>query len=450
MVRQRGILGHGHLDPNRFALHLAVAGLGREQCTGPPAGREPSFGGSAMPMQVPRYPPLTWKTWRNHGRGEVGSILDAQSVALTTSGRMATALTLRHIGVRAGDEVLIPAYHCPTMVHPVHWTGATPRFYKLRGDLSVDTEDLSRKINGRTRVVIAAHFFGFPSDLRALRVQCDVFGLSLIEDCAHAPFGGTRSMPVGSIGDYATGSLMKFYPIVDGGCVASWRHRLDGLKLRSGGRGFEARAWVDSLERSIHFGRLPGLSVPVKALSLARDAVKVAVSKGRPDQLASTEDRKSPPATWGDFDPSRVGTRMSAFSRLVVRCSSEGHQIARRRAIYGRMLEAFSDLPNCRIVQGHLPDGVVPYAFPLWLDAPDGPYSQMQEAGLPVMRWDELSTFVGDPACEVSANCARRLIQIPCHQELTVSELERLIGGVRAAVTGQGRQERACSRRVGQ
>lgn len=389
-----------------------------------------------MPIRIPRYPLLTWTTQHSPGRGSMGCVLDAEHVAFTTSGRMATALALQIIGIQAGDEVLLPAYHCPTMVHPVHWAGATPRFYRLRPDLTVDLTDLRQRICKRTRVVVAAHFFGFPAELAALRVLCDEFKLTLIEDCAHTLYGGTRNSPVGSVGDYAVSSLMKFFPITDGGCLTSRQHRVDGIPLYSGGAGFEARACINSLERSVAHGRLQSLALPLRALVLAKDTIRVALIKqpAKGVQGADAHDNRDLPHQ--EFMPGLVHTRMSLFSRLVLGCSAHGHSIARRRAAYARMQGAFSHLPHCRVVQKELPEGVAPYVFPLWLDEPDQAYLAMQQAGLPVMRWDQISAFANDANCDTSAAFARHLIQVPCHQALTDKELGDLIVGIQRTIVG--------------
>jgi len=387
-----------------------------------------------MPLVIPRYPVLNWTGPDPPGRRDMGCLLDLEHIAYTTSGRMAIALALEHIGVGPEHEVLLPAYHCPTMVHPVHWMGATARFYPLQPDLSVDLVGLRRMFNQRTRVVIAAHFFGFPADLRALRELCDDAGLQIIEDCAHTLYGGTRDQPVGSIGDYAISSLMKFFPVVDGGCLASRRHRVEELTQQSGGAGFEARALVNALEFAVSFGRLRGLGIPVRAFAGLKDALRSAPNTASQATItAGANQPRQQCAT--DFDPTRIHTRMSLFSRLVKGCTSHAHNIARRRQNYGRLHEALSVLPDCHVFAPSLSAHMAPYVLPLWLDRPDPAFQAMQAAGLPVMRWDELFNSAGDPRCAISDGCARHLIQVPCHQGLTDHDVEHLICEIRRTLT---------------
>lgn len=388
-----------------------------------------------MPLHIPRYPLLTWKRWHGPGRGDTGCVLDAPHAIFTTSGRMAMALAFQSMGIQAGDELLLPAYHCPTMVHPVRWAGATPRFYRLHADLTPDLVDLQQKIGPRTRAVLAAHFFGFPVDLGALRTLCDNFRLVLVEDCAHSLFGGSRQHPIGSVGDYAVASLMKFFPVTDGGCLTAWRHRLDGLAMQSGGIGFEARACLNAIERAVDHGRLTGVSMPLRALFLAKDRMLAPRKRPQAGQACGGTAAGTPDPQPQDFDPARLHTRMTLFSRMVLACSDQGRNIARRRAAYTRMLDAFAHLHHCHPVRPALQDGVAPYVFPLWLDQPGRAWPAIQQAGLPAMRWDQLSTFAGDAACAASTACAQHLVQIPCHQGLTGQELDDLIAGIGQCIT---------------
>lgn len=159
-------------------------------------------------------------------------------------------MALRQMGVGTGDEVLVPAYHSPSMVPPVLWCGATPIFYRIGADASVDLDDVAAKTGPATRALMVTHYFGFPQDLAAIRAFCDARGLQLLEDCAHCFFGTHQGRPVGSWGDYAIASSMKFFPVYEGGCLVSARHRLDAVKLRPSGPGFEAKAALATLENS--------------------------------------------------------------------------------------------------------------------------------------------------------------------------------------------------------
>jgi dTDP-4-amino-4,6-dideoxygalactose transaminase len=148
-------------------------------------------------------------------------LLDAGTALGVTSGRVAIALALQHMGIAHGDKVLVPAYHCIAMVEPIISTGAGAVFYRIREDTSVDLDDVQRRLDVRTRALLAPHYYGFPQDMMRIRAFCDAHNLVLIEDCAHAFFGRCDGRPFGGHGDYAIASAMKFFPVYDGGYLVS-------------------------------------------------------------------------------------------------------------------------------------------------------------------------------------------------------------------------------------
>jgi len=118
---------------------------------------------------LPISPPLSMASFLRGLHGPVRSILDAGPRRYVTSGRVAIALALREAGVGPGDAVLVPSYHCASMIEPVIWAGATPVFYRIQPNTQVDLDDVAAKLDGRCKVLMATNYFGFPQDLSALR-----------------------------------------------------------------------------------------------------------------------------------------------------------------------------------------------------------------------------------------------------------------------------------------
>ena len=141
---------------------------------------------------IPLSPVLSWPgvdLAKDQNAGTEHSILANRHLIHVSSGRSAIALALEETGIAAGDEVLVPAFHCESMVSPVTWRGATPVFYRVKGNTEIDLEDLASKVNGKTKVIVAAHYFGFIQNLHPIVELCKEKNLTLVEDCAHAFFG---------------------------------------------------------------------------------------------------------------------------------------------------------------------------------------------------------------------------------------------------------------------
>lgn len=116
--------------------------------------------------------------------------------------------------------VLMPAYVPDGVIIPFQRMGVPIKFYKLRDDLRPDLDHL-QKIITRGSLVIVIHYFGFLTEIGALReIVSNAKGI-LFEDCAHAPFATAPQA------DVALWSLNKFLPVVDGAILRSRRRNID-------------------------------------------------------------------------------------------------------------------------------------------------------------------------------------------------------------------------------
>lgn len=133
----------------------------------------------------------------------------------TASGTAALHLALLVAGVRPGDEVVVPSYVCSAVANAVRYCGAKVILADcVAGGYVVDVHDVARRITPRTAAVVAAHLFGQPADLPALRsLLVESSRLSrrvpvLIEDATQALGAWWGGVPVGRFGDL---TVLSFY-----------------------------------------------------------------------------------------------------------------------------------------------------------------------------------------------------------------------------------------------
>ena len=358
------------------------------------------------------------------------AILDAGDSLLLTSGRVSIAAVLDLIGAGDGDNVLVPAFNCRAMIEPIVGMSVDANLYRLRPDLSVDLDDVEGRIDSQTRALLIVHYFGFHQDMQAIRSFCDRHSLLLVEDCAQCFFGQVDGRPPGGWGDYAIASLMKFFPVYDGGCVVSTRQRVGERRLRNGGLKFELKVTASILERSVEYRRLRPLNWllwPVlRVKDLVWSFVKSRTQSSEPMDLG-------PNASVGGFafEPRWLDVGMSRSSRAIVRVASKRAIVGRRRAIYRKFLEQLTDLPGCRPLFPGLPDSVVPYVFPLVVDAPGRVFPELKMRGVPIFRWEDIEMDV----CATSADYAYSLLQFPCHHELRDTEVDWMLETIKGALT---------------
>lgn len=129
----------------------------------------------------------------------------------------ALQLALDAIGLKSGDEVLLPSYTFAATGEVVTYFGARPVLCdSVHGGFNVDGADLEYRITERTRAIAAVHIAGDPCDLNAIHQIADRRKLHVIEDAAHAlpaSYGGKR---VGGISELTAFSFYATKTITTG------------------------------------------------------------------------------------------------------------------------------------------------------------------------------------------------------------------------------------------
>lgn len=112
------------------------------------------------------------------------------------------------LGIGPGDEVITPSLSFVATSNAVLYTGADVRFADVIGqdELTIDPEDIARKVNARTKAIIVMHYGGYPCRMREILAIAKRHNLSVIEDAAHSPgasLDGTALGTWGSIGCFS-------------------------------------------------------------------------------------------------------------------------------------------------------------------------------------------------------------------------------------------------------
>lgn len=368
----------------------------------------------------------------------IPSILDAGHPKFVTRGSTATGLSLAHAGVGPEHSVLLPAYHCTSMVKPVVWRGAKPVFYKIKEDTSVDLDDVEAKLDRTSRVLLVPHYFGFPQDNAAIRSFCDKHGLVYLEDCAHSFFGSSAGKPLGAFGDYAIASPWKFFPTFDGGIIVSAVQDLNDIRLISPGAYFDAKSALNSLEYSFGYDRLSLLKVLLCVPLLIKEWLWRTFKSAPRDR--KNEDGGESDAAAEDFplfDPAWVDKRASLPARLIVEHAAKDRIVEKRRRNFARLAAGLGDLKGAHVLFPDLPDGVVPHVFPLVVAEPERAFDALKLAGVPIIRFGEfLWPGVDRTTCPVAAEYSRKVFQFPCHQDLGDDDVDWMIGNIQRVISG--------------
>jgi 8-amino-3,8-dideoxy-alpha-D-manno-octulosonate transaminase len=124
-----------------------------------------------------------------------------------SSGSTALRVALAAVGVGFGDEVITTGFTFVATWEAILETGAVPVFTEIDDSLTMDPQDLEKKITPRTRAVVPVHMLGAQANIEPiLEVACR-HNLPVIEDTAQAAGGFIRDRHLGSFGAIGTFSF---------------------------------------------------------------------------------------------------------------------------------------------------------------------------------------------------------------------------------------------------
>lgn len=197
---------------------------------------------------------------------DAASFLGVPYARSTNLGRSAVYFALRALaGMSGRSEVVVPAYVCPSVGRAVLKAGLKPVLCDVGADGSgLDADHLERVASDRTLAVVAAHLYGYPTDLTDVLRLARSCGAMVIEDAAQAFSAKWRGRFVGTNADVGIYSfaLSKVLGGMGGGLIVTCRP--------------EVGSRIDSAMEATR-----AMSVAGQAVALARAAVVGALIRSR-------------------------------------------------------------------------------------------------------------------------------------------------------------------------
>ena len=139
-----------------------------------------------------------------------------------TSGTTALHLVLVALGIKKGDEVIVPDLTFVATANAVSYTGAKPVFVDVdENNWCIDPLKIEKAVTRKTKAIIPVHLYGHSADMDPIMKIAKKHNLYVIEDAAEAHGGEYRGRKVGSIGDAAIFSFFgnKIITTGEGGMV---------------------------------------------------------------------------------------------------------------------------------------------------------------------------------------------------------------------------------------
>lgn len=164
----------------------------------------------------------------------LGVYLGVKEVIALNSGTAALYSSLLALGVKKGDEVLLPSFTFPATANAVLMSGASPKFVDVdKSDFTLDIRDLRAKVRKRSKAVIPVHLYGYPCRMDEISEICTKRGIAIVEDAAQSLGATYKTRQTGSMGTLGCLSFYgsKVITCGEGGAVAT-NDRIMAEKIR--------------------------------------------------------------------------------------------------------------------------------------------------------------------------------------------------------------------------
>jgi dTDP-4-amino-4,6-dideoxygalactose transaminase len=172
---------------------------------------------------------------------ELANYIGTKEAVLCSSWTMGVSMLYHAMGVKPGDEIIVPSHTAFPSVEPMIHRGAKPVFVDIDETYCLDVDLIEASVTSRTVGILPVHLYGHPANLDRVLAVAKKHGLWVVEDCAQAFGAQFNSQLVGSIG---LAGAFSFFPsknltvMGDGGCIMTNNGALaDKLRmLRNHGR----------------------------------------------------------------------------------------------------------------------------------------------------------------------------------------------------------------------
>ena len=128
-----------------------------------------------------------------------------------SSGTAALHCALFAIGIKSGDEVIVPAITFVATANAVLYCGGVPIFADVdQATLLISLESVKQRITEKTKAIIAVDYAGQPCDYDGLYIICKQHKLKLIADACHSIGAESQGRKVGTLADL---TVFSFHPV---------------------------------------------------------------------------------------------------------------------------------------------------------------------------------------------------------------------------------------------
>jgi dTDP-4-amino-4,6-dideoxygalactose transaminase len=194
------------------------------------------------------------KNWSNYLKKfekKFSTKINRKYCIATSSCTGALQIALMALDIGPGDEVIVPDITWVSTASVVQAVGAKPVFADVKlQDWTIETKDLEKLINKKTKAIMPVHLYGMPANSEILKKISNKFKLKIIEDAAPAIGASYKKIACGNLGEFSAFSFQgaKLLVTGEGGMLTTNNYKLykKALKISDFGRDPKKTFWINS------------------------------------------------------------------------------------------------------------------------------------------------------------------------------------------------------------
>lgn len=168
-----------------------------------------------------RFSGLNLKMYCGKLEKSLAKFVNKKHCLVVNSGTAALHCALHAVGVKKGDEVIVPSYGWSADLMSIVIMGATPVIGSVSLDANLDLEKVKKLVSKKTKALIIIHMRGYPCNFKKIVSFFKKKNIPIIEDCSQCFGGVLNSKRVGNLGDISTMSFQynKIITAGEGGAL---------------------------------------------------------------------------------------------------------------------------------------------------------------------------------------------------------------------------------------
>ena len=154
---------------------------------------------------------------------EFAKYCGAEFALATSSGTSSLLVSAIALGLKPGDEIIVPAYTFVASYSSVIFAGLVPVLTEIDESLTIDPNDIEHRITPRTKAIMPVHMLGNQCNMEKIMAIAKKHKLLVLEDACQAGGASYKGKKIGTIGNIGAFSLNIFKTINsgDGGLVVT-------------------------------------------------------------------------------------------------------------------------------------------------------------------------------------------------------------------------------------